>query len=58
MPQVHITPPEVDEARISIIMDNSFDMLMAGTEVATHQYTFFKIFMSFGSPFAGTCQLT
>ena len=34
MPQVQITPPEVDEARISIIMDNSFDMLMASTEVA------------------------
>src|SRR5579859_617184 len=26
--------PEVDEAKITIIMDNSIDVLMAGTEVA------------------------
>ena len=38
MPQVQITPPEVDEARISIIMDNSFDMLMASA------YHIFKLF--------------
>ena len=36
MSQMTITPPEVDEARISIIMDNSFDMLMASTEVANN----------------------
>ena len=29
-----ITPPEVDEARITLVMDNSFDMLMASTDVA------------------------
>jgi len=34
MSQTKITPPEVDEVRVSIIVDNSFDMLMASTEVA------------------------
>ncbi len=34
MSTIKITPPEVDEVRISIIMDNSFDMLLGSTDVA------------------------
>lgn len=33
MSQIRITPPEVDEVRVSIIVDNGFDMLMASTDV-------------------------
>ncbi len=34
MPQDHISLPEIDAAKITIIMDNSIDVLMANTEVA------------------------
>jgi len=34
MARTLITPPEVDEVEVSIIVDNSFDMLMASSEVA------------------------
>jgi len=34
MARTQITPPEVDEVKVSIIVDNSFDMLMASSDVA------------------------
>ena len=34
MAQPYVTPAEVDEVRVTTIVDNSIDVLMASTEVA------------------------
>ncbi len=34
MPQTSISLPEIDQARVTVIMDNFVDILMAGTEIA------------------------
>ncbi len=35
MSQTKITPPEVDEVRVSVIVDNSFDMLMVSSDIVS-----------------------
>ena len=39
MAQSYVTPVEVDEVRVTTVVDNTIDVLMASTEVAERSLT-------------------